>query len=251
MNIRDLNGQFIRGVWLVTDKDIRIYYTKPPVLIFGLLFPFFIFMAFYLGRDVDFNTIFPGLLAMFLFFIASSVGPLITPWEKMARTYERLLSFPVDINTIILGDTIAGMAFGIMINIVVLIVGLIFLNFSVKAVVLTAGLLLGAFCFSTLGVLLASPSLPNPSYIMMLSSLIRFPLIFISGIFIPLETLHGTGRVLSYFSPITYVVDIFNYSFKGVFYISPVIDFTALFVFSMIFIYLSNRFHRRNIMRGL
>jgi energy-coupling factor transporter ATP-binding protein EcfA2 len=51
---------------------------------------------------------------------ASSIGPLITPWEKQAGTYERLLSFPVSINTIILGDSAAGMIFGIMINVVVL-----------------------------------------------------------------------------------------------------------------------------------
>jgi ABC-2 type transport system permease protein len=40
---------------------------------------------------------------MFVFFVASSVGPLITPWEKRAGTYERLLSFPVTVNTLILG----------------------------------------------------------------------------------------------------------------------------------------------------
>jgi ABC-2 type transport system permease protein len=45
---------------------------------------------------------------MFVLFIASSVGPLITPWEKRAGTYERLLSFPVTINTLILGDVVAG-----------------------------------------------------------------------------------------------------------------------------------------------
>ncbi len=131
---------------------------------------------------VDLSLFFPGLLAMSLFFTASSVGPLITPWEKQAGTYERLLSFPVNINTIILGDIIAGMVFGILINIIVLIVGLVFLNYSVNILVLLFGILLSSFCFSSLGVLLASPSVRSPSHIMMFSSLIRFPLVFISGI---------------------------------------------------------------------
>ena len=251
MQAENLNRQFLRGILVVTEKNIQIYYTKPPIIIFGLLFPLFMFLAFYLGKEVDFQMFFPRLLAMFLFFIASSVGPLITPWEKQAGTYERLLSFPVNINTIILGDSAAGMIFSIMINLVVLAAGLIFLNYSLNILLLIAGILLGSFCFSSLGVLLASPSVPNPSYIMMLSSLIRFPLIFISGIFIPIENLHGIGRVLSYISPITYLVDIFNYSFTGQYHISIIMDFTALLISSVIFIYGANKLHKRNLMKGL
>ncbi|MBW2663826.1 MAG: ABC transporter permease [Deltaproteobacteria bacterium] len=251
MGIRDINTQFFRGVMVTTEKNIRIYYTKAPVMIFGLLFPLFMFLSFYLGRKVNLYSFFPGLLAMSLFFTASSVGPLITPWEKQAGTYERLLSFPVSINTIILGDVLAGMIFGIIINIIVLVVGLVFFNYSINILFLFFGILFASFCFSSLGVLLASPSVRSPSHIMMFSSLIRFPLIFISGIFIPLENLQGSARVLAYFSPITYLVDIFNFSFKGESYISLGIDFTALFMFSIIFIFLSNRFHKRNLMKGL
>ena len=251
MQIRNFNRQFFRGIAVVTEKNIRIYYTKPPVIIFGLLFPLFMFLAFYLGKEVDFYIFFPGLLAMFLFFIASSVGPLITPWEKQAGTYERLLSFPVSINTIILGDSVAGMIFGIMINLIVLAVGLTLLNYSLNILVLIFGILLGAFCFSSLGVLLASPSVPNPSHVMMFSSIIRFPLIFISGIFIPLEDLQGIGIMLSFFSPITYLVDIFNFCFRGQSNISLIVDFAALLMFSLIFVYLANRLHKRNLMRGL
>jgi len=86
---------------------------------------------------------------------------------------------------------------------------------------------------------------------MMLSSLIRFPLIFISGIFIPLDNLQGIGRVLAYFSPITYLVDIFSFSFKNESIIPLPIDFMALSIFAGIFILLSNRFHKRNLMKGL
>jgi len=251
MPVSNLNSQFFRGVATVTEKNMRIYYTKPPVIIYGLLLPLIMFFAFYLGRDMDFWIFFPGLLAMFLFFIASSVGPLITPWEKHAGTYERLLSFPVSVNTIILGDTVAGMIFGIVINLVVLAIGLIFLRYSLNVLPLAGGMLLGAFCFSSLGVLLASPSVPNPSYIIMVSSLVRFPLIFISGILIPLEQPQGTGRVLACFSPITYLVDIFNFSFKGRSQYPLIFDFIILLVFSVIFIFLSNRFHKRNLVKGL
>jgi ABC-2 type transport system permease protein len=236
---------------VTTEKNIRIYYTKAPVMIFGLLFPLFMFLSFYLGRGINLYVFFPGFLAMSLFFTASSVGPLITPWEKQAGTYERLLSFPVSINTIILGDVAAGMIFGIIINMIVIIVGQVFLSYSINILVLFLGILLASFCFSSLGVLLASPSVRAPSHIMMFSSVIRFPLIFISGIFIPLENLHGIGRVLTYFSPITYLVDIFNFSLKGESYIALVIDFAALIIFSVLFLIFANKFHKRNLMKGL
>ncbi len=240
MQIRDKKIWFLHGVIVTTEKNIRIYYTKAPVMIFGLLFPLFMFISFYLGRKVDLDVFFPGLLAMSLFFTTSSVGPLITPWEKQAGTFERLLSFPISINTIILGDILAGMIFGIIINMIVFSVGAIFLKCTPNPGTFISGTLLGSFCFPSLGVLLASPSVRSPSHIMMLSSLIRFPLIFISGIFIPLDNLRGIGRVLAYFSPITYLVDIFSFSFKNESIISLPIDFMALSIFAGIFIFLSN-----------
>ena len=251
MPIRNLNGNFFRGIVVVTEKNIRIYYTKAPVMIFGLLFPLFMFISFYLGRRLDLLLFFPGFLGMSLFFTSSSVGPLVTPWEKQAGTFERLLSFPVSINTVIFGDVAAGMVFGIIINLIVLSAGLLLLGCQIKLFFLITGIVLASFCFSSLGVLLASPSVRSPSHIMMFSSLIRFPLIFISGIFIPLESMERAGRIVSYMSPVTYLVDIFNFSFRGEHFNRLVVDFTALFIFSVVFLFFANKFHKRNLMKGL
>ena len=245
------NKQFFRAIKVICEKDMKIYYTKPPVLIFGFIFPVFLFFSFYLGKDLDIYTFFPGLLAMFLFFVASSVGPLITPWEKQAKTYERLLSFPTNINTIILGDALAGMLFGVIINIIILLAGILFFNFSISILPLLLGMVTGTFCFSSLGVLLASPSTTAPSNVMMLSSLVRFPLIFISGIFVPLEELKGAGRVISYFSPITYLVDILKFSFRQKNSNPLILNLVILFGFTGIFLFLAHKFHKRNLMRGL
>lgn len=251
MSSRNVSRDFIRAVVTVTEKNMRIYYTKAPVIIFGLLFPLFIFLAFYLGREVNLRLFFPGLLAMSLFFTCSSVGPLITPWEKQAGTYERLLSFPVSINTIILGDIAAGMVFGIAINLLLLLVGLAFFDYGIGILMLVLSMFLASFSFSALGVLLASPSVRSPSHIMMFSSLVRFPLIFISGIFIPLEELQGLARGLAYFSPVTYLVDLFNLAFTGQSQLPAVLDAVMLFAFGGLFVLMSNRFHKRNLLRGL
>lgn len=250
---RHVAEQF-RGVALIAEKDMRIYYTKPPVLMFGFLFPMFIFLAFFFGREADVHALFPGLCAMFVFFIASSVGPLITPWEKRAGTYERLLSFPVTVNTIVLGDVTAGMLYGIIIASVILTGGTIALTYAVTAggaVFIAVILFLGAFCFASLGALLASPATTVPANVMMLSNLVRFPLIFISGILVPIDSTHGVARVLSYCSPITYLVDGFNWGLNGTSALSPVVDLGALVAFSAAFLVLASAFHRRNVMKGL
>ncbi|MEI7827952.1 MAG: hypothetical protein WCI87_09210 [Euryarchaeota archaeon] len=56
MNHRHITEQF-RGIALIAEKDMRIYYTKPPVLMFGFLFPMFIFLAFFFGREADVRAI--------------------------------------------------------------------------------------------------------------------------------------------------------------------------------------------------
>lgn len=210
------------------------------------------FLAFYLGRAIDLSLFFPGFLAMALFFTASSVGPLITPWEKQAGTYERLLSFPVTVNTIILGDMLAGAVFGLVISCVVLIAGLIFLHLTISSLIgLILAMFLGTLCFASFGVLLAAPSSRAPSNVMMLSSLVRFPLIFVSGIFVPLDRLHGAGRVLSYVSPLTYLVDMLNAGFRGNAVMPFVINGLTLIAFTTLFLLIATFFHRRNIVKGL
>lgn len=243
---------FLQGVIVTAEKNIKIYYKKAPVVIFGLLFPLFMFTSFYMGRNIDITIFFPGFLAMALFFTSSSVGPLITPWEKQAGTYERLLSFPVSIHTIILGDVLAGAIYGIIItSLVTVAVGLLLSFPIVNVLIIAFALILGTLCFASLGVALASPSVRSPSHIMMFSSLIRFPLIFISGIFIPIQELQGIGRILTYFSPLTYLVDMFHAGLDGTSVFPVIADIFALIIFTSVFLLIASYFHRRNMMKGL
>jgi len=227
----------LRGILVVAEKNVRLYYTKPPVFIFGLLFPLFLFIAFFMGREIAIDLFLPGFTAMTLFFTASSVGPLITPWERQAKTYERLLTYPVTIETVIAGDVVAGSMFGILITGLVLAAVVLVIPVPVvHALVFAVAVVLGGLCFAALGSLLSSPPTANPSTIMMLSSLVRFPLIFISGIFIPLYELRGLGRMLSCFSPLTYLVDLINAGFGHASLFGPAVDVLVLLVVTVVFL---------------
>ncbi|NYT17120.1 MAG: ABC transporter permease, partial [Methanomicrobiales archaeon] len=227
---------FFRGAVVVAEKNIRIYYTKPPVFIFGLLFPLFLFIAFFMGRGLELALFYPGFLAMTLFFTASSVGPIITPWEKRDRTYERLLSYPLTVESIILGDILAGALFGFGISLVIWAGSVLIFSLPVGNLMLMgAAFVLGTATFATLGTLLASPAADTPSTVMMLSTLVRLPLIFISGIFIPLADLGGAAQAVAFLSPLTYLVDLFQGAMNGAAVIGPVTDLFALFVFIILF----------------
>ena len=182
----------------------------------------------------------------------SSVGPLITPWEKQAGTYERLLSFPVSLYTILLGDLIAGAVFGLMITSVVFAGLIVLVGVTVSnAGLLVLSVIMGTFCFSALGALIASPASRSPPNIMMLSSLVRFPLIFISGVFVPLAQLTGPGKALTYFSPLTYLVDLANSSLGNTSVIAPALDMAVLCAFTVAFILVAHYFQKRNLMKGI
>lgn len=242
----------LRGVLVTARKDIRIYYRKAPVWIFGLLLPLFLFLAFFIGRELDMKLYFPGFLAMSLFFTASSVGPLIIPWEKQAGTFERLLSYPVNLSTLIIGDIIAGALFGIVISLIIVFIGVVVLAIeATSAMMLLVFFLAGNVCFAAFGTLISAFSGRTPSNTMMLSSLVRFPLIFISGIFVPLGQMQGAGALLAYASPLTYLVDGFNSSLGGSSFVSVSISILALALYSCMFFVLALILLKRNLMKGL
>ena len=248
MNLR----LFIRSVLLVTEKNMRIYYFKGGVIIFGLLFPFLMFLTFFIGRALNLVLFFPAFLGMMLFFSSSSTGPLITPWEKREKTYERLLSLPVTLESIILGDILAGSLFGMVITTIVWGAGTLLIHLPLAdPVLMVVTLPLGAFTFAALGTLLSSPAMSNPSNVMLLSNLIRLPLIFVSGIFIPLSQLGDWEWMLTSLSPLTYLVDLFDGVITGSAVYSPALDIAILVMVILIFIAMARMIQQYNLSKGI
>jgi ABC-2 type transport system permease protein len=239
--------QQLKRSWAVTKKDIRIYYSKGPVVIFGLLLPMFLFLAFLIGRNLSAKELFPGLIGMTAFFTSTSVGPLILPWETQSKTLERLVCSPISIWAALLGDIMAAFVFGMLISVAVpFAVGMLIGIQIVDLFVLSVGLVLATFCFSVLGVLLSVyPPTDMPSTVMMLSSLVKFPLVFISGIFVPLSQLPEWGRIISYISPLTYFTDIARYATGTASSYSPAVDLGILAIFMVIFLFSAIKLHER------
>ncbi|MEJ2240883.1 MAG: ABC transporter permease [Candidatus Bathyarchaeota archaeon] len=242
--------QFKRSFFIV-EKNVRIYYSKGPVIIFGLLMPFFLFLSFYIGRDMPIETLIPGLLGMTAFFTATSAGPAIVPWEARAKTLERLISSPISLRMILLGDVISSFLFGILVSVIPVVASLLLGVEIVYPLILVFGVVLATFCFASFSILLSTYPTDNPSTIMMLSSMIKFPLIFISGIFIPIEELPVWGKTISSISPVTYFTDLAKFSIRGNSYYPIGVDILVLVVFTIIFLYVSIKIHELTIQKRL
>ena len=240
-----------KRVWSIAKKDIRIYYNKGPVVIFGIMLPIFLLLSFMIGRQVTLSFIMPGLIGMVLFFTATAVSPAVAPWETQAKTLERLMSCPVTIPTIILGDILASFIFGILISLVPIIIGLALGMTIAYPFILVLAVILAAFCFSSLGLIFSSAPTSLPSNVMMLSSMVRFPIIFISGVFIPLSDLPGWGQAVSYISPLTYFTDIARHLIQGAGYLPIVIDLLVLLAFAALFLVVAIKLHQRTMPRRI
>jgi ABC-2 type transport system permease protein len=81
------------------------------------------------------------------------------------------------------------------------------------------GLLLGAGVFSLLG-LIASVMVREVFEAMTLMNFLRFPILFISGVFMPLEALPAWAKPIAMVSPLTYVVELLRFGISGQSYFS-------------------------------
>ena len=91
----------------------------------------------------------------------------------------------------------------------------------------------------------------NPSNVMMVSNLIRLPLIFISGIFIPLSQLGDWEWMLTSLSPLTYLVDLFNGAINGSAVYPAGLDIVVLVIVILLFILCAKLIQQYNLSKGI
>jgi ABC-2 type transport system permease protein len=246
-----LARQFKRSL-VIAEKNIKIYYLKGPVIIFGLVFPLFLALAYIIGRNISLKEFLPGLIGMTAFFTATSVGPSIVPWETRSKTLERLLCCPVAMSAIIVGDMFSSFIFGSIISIIPLALTLFLGIQPLNFMMLLLGLIIANLCFAALSVLLSAyPPTDVPATSMMLSSLVKFPLVFISGVFVPVEQLPPWGVTIASISPLTYFTDMVRQLFLNRGFYPLVLDFIALVAFTTAFTFAAIKLHEKTLAKRL
>ncbi|WP_440947643.1 ABC transporter permease [Methanosarcina sp. T3] len=226
----------MNGAWAIAKKDMRIYYFRSNIIVSGILFPLFMFLSFAIGKNAPPKTLIPGLISITLLFSASQIEPVSLTLERRVKTFERLISAPISLNSMIFGESISGFLYSLVIALLPLVVGIfIFDTQIVNAPILVISMILTSFCFAMLGTLFAAYPTETAGEVMAILNTVRLPLIFISGIFIPISSMPQIGQKIALISPLTYGNDMIEYAFTGNSLFSPLIDISMLVIFIIIF----------------
>jgi len=237
----------LKRSFTIAKKDLKIYYNKPPVLIQGIIFPVILFIAFTIGRAIQEVYLISGLMTMVLFLTSTSIGPIVLPWETGRKTLERLITCPISIKTILMGSIWGSFIYSAFFSLIPLILGAIFLSLlpSMNFIVIIGGMIVGALSFASFSLILSVPPSDTPSSTMVLTVLVKFPLIFITPLFMPISNLP-----IGVISPLTYLVDIINVglgdaSAFGIY--GLLLDFGVLGIFGFGFLLLSFALHKKTL----
>jgi len=237
--------------WTVTLKDIKVYYLRPGMIMFGFMMPFFMFFSFSVRREMAASEGLSRLLALTIFFTAAAAGPFIIPTERRMGTYDRLLAAPMSMLTLLLGKISVGAFFAIIVASIAALFGIVFLDTGItQPALMIVGIILGSFTFSTMGVIFGSIPTHNPGDVQMPSTLIRWILLFISGVFVPLAEMSTVARGFSYISPLTYAQDLMNHAILGMGELNIWLDLSILFLSGILFLLPSIKLHQRGRVLG-
>jgi ABC-2 type transport system permease protein len=234
------------AAWAIAKKDMRIYYLKPNIIVYGILFPLFMFLAFAAGKNAPPGSLIPGLIALTLLFSAASIEPVSIPIERRMKTFDRLLSAPISLHSLVLGESMSGFLYSLGIACFLFVFGILLFGTPVAhALVLGAAIALTAFCFATLGTLFAAYPTESAGETMSMLNTVRLPLIFISGVFIPIPAIPQVGQEIALLSPLTYGNDMIGYAYTGSSLFSPLLDVLALVFFILVFQSVAHRLYRK------
>jgi ABC-2 type transport system permease protein len=102
-----------------------------------------------------------------------------------------------------------------------------------------------------MGTLFSTPPTDNPSTIMTISNLVRLPLFFVSGVFLPISEMPTWGQWLSRISPLTYTTELVRHATGDATHIGAGVCIMMLSAFALAFWWVSMTLHRRNMSRRL
>ncbi len=197
----------LSGILYILWKDLRAYYFKPPNISWGIFFPLVLTLAFTLRDPTGLNELAPGLIAMAAVFGTTSMEAIVITFERRQGALERLLLAPISVRALLLGKILGGAVFGGMISGVMILIASVVFGMEITGSLLFFGsLVLTLLTLSALGALVAV-SVKEVFEAQTLSNFFRFPMVFVCGVFIPVETMPLALQVVAYLLPLTYSVN--------------------------------------------
>lgn len=227
----------LRGIYYIVLKDMKAYYLKPPAISWGILFPAVLILAFYLRNPGNFEKLIPGLISMTILFSTTAMEAVVINFELRLGSLERLLLAPISLPAVLLGKVLGGAVFGLLITVIVTFGALLALGLhTLYLLPLLLIVILSLLAFSTLGALV-SVSVKEVFEAQTLANFIRFPMIFLCGVFLPLSAMPPVLRHIAYVLPLTYTVNGIEQALGATSSGSVVLDILILVAFTLAFFF--------------
>jgi ABC-2 type transport system permease protein len=210
------------------------------LIVFGAGFSFIKF-----GQLEYKQFVFPGIVSISLVGISIFSGVSVI-WDKEFGVFKEILVAPISRLSIFLGKALGGSTTALIQGLIILSLSfLININLTFYSFVFSLFIMLiTAFAFSSLGLLIASLVDTFESF-GVIHFFIVFPIIFLSGAIFPISNAPAWLKTVSFFDPLTYSVEAMRYFMINYSYIpiqtSLLIILLFLITTSSIGYYLFNR----------
>ena len=220
--------------WNILAKDMRAYYLKPPNVSWGLIFPLAWTGMFFIrsgSGPEGIPALLPGVVAVSILFGTTSLLAVTVTFEKKGRSFERLLLAPIPLETLMLAKTAGAILFGLANAFVPVVLAALFADLpGIAWGLLVPAVALIAVSSTFLGLFIAV-SVSEVFEAQTFSNFFRFPMLFLCGLFFPVERLPALLQPLAYALPLTYGADLLHAAVTRTGRLPPLFDFSMLAVF--------------------
>ena len=210
-------ADIIRGTWVIAYRELLRFFTERTRMFSSFLMPL-VFLAIFgagfsrivgnVAPGVDFiQFVYPGIIAQTVL-QSSIMSGISIVWDREFGFLKEILVAPIGRSGIVLGKAAGSAVIAIMQGLIMLILApLVGVSLTpLTVLMLIPVLVLIAISLSGLGVLIASRMRSQQSF-QIVMQIVIFPLMFLSGIFFPVNNVPTWMMIISKLNPVTYGVD--------------------------------------------
>ncbi|MBE0481203.1 MAG: ABC transporter permease [Dehalococcoidia bacterium] len=206
-----------RGIWVIAYRELLRFVQERARIVSSLAMPLLFLVIIGAGFSrligeiapgVDFlQFVFPGIIAMTVL-MNSVFSGLSVVWDREFGFLREVLVAPLSRTGIVLGKAVGGATVGVLQGLILLLLApAIGVRLSFLQVLTIIPLLvLLSLTLSGLGILIASRMRSQQAFHLVVQIMV-FPLVFLSGIFFPVNNVPFWLEVISKINPLTYGVD--------------------------------------------
>ena len=223
-----------RAIWVVAYREILRFIADRARMFSAFAFPLTFLVVFGagfsrivgdLGGDVSFvQFMYPGILSMTVVMSSLFAGMSVV-WDREFGFLKEVLVAPLSRVGIVIGKAAGGsftaMVQGAVMLVIAPIVGITLTPLLILKLIPLVLIL--SLSLSGLGILVASQMRSQQGFQFVVQLMI-FPLIFLSGVFFPIDGVPAWLQVVAKVNPLTYGVDAIRQVFLGPQLVSPLAD---------------------------